>query len=154
MYLIKTLFVDFSPLQKMDKNKDGVVTMEEFIIACQEVWIPFICAEQGRINKSFLWFHPLRERFRHTEQQLCSADSLIHFSIFFLTRMKIWWDPCSCLKMWCRTNGTEGDKKHEAKIAEGLVWVCVHGCICAVHPVTPPLNVLSSGSNQNLLQWH
>lgn len=25
--------------QKMDKNKDGVVTLEEFIIACQEVCI-------------------------------------------------------------------------------------------------------------------
>lgn len=24
-------------MQKMDKNKDGVVTLEEFIIACQEV---------------------------------------------------------------------------------------------------------------------
>lgn len=23
--------------QKMDKNKDGVVTLEEFVIACQEV---------------------------------------------------------------------------------------------------------------------
>lgn len=25
--------------QKMDKNKDGVVTLEEFVIACQEVRI-------------------------------------------------------------------------------------------------------------------
>ena len=27
------------PLQKMDKNKDGVVTLEEFIVACQEVCV-------------------------------------------------------------------------------------------------------------------
>lgn len=27
----------FSLLQKMDRNKDGVVTLEEFILACQEV---------------------------------------------------------------------------------------------------------------------
>lgn len=25
--------------QKMDKNKDGVVTLEEFVIACQEVYV-------------------------------------------------------------------------------------------------------------------
>lgn len=27
----------------MDKNKDGVVTLEEFIIACQEVCIVHVC---------------------------------------------------------------------------------------------------------------
>lgn len=27
----------FSLVQKMDRNKDGVVTLEEFVLACQEV---------------------------------------------------------------------------------------------------------------------
>lgn len=32
----------FSLLQKMDKNKDGVVTLDEFIESCQEVRIDFL----------------------------------------------------------------------------------------------------------------
>ena len=37
LILIHIILLLFS--QKMDKNKDGVVTLEEFVIACQEVCI-------------------------------------------------------------------------------------------------------------------
>lgn len=50
--------------------------------------------------------------------------------------MKLWWDPCSCLKTWCRTSGEGGDNHMEKW--EGWMWVRVCGCICAVHPVSPP----------------
>lgn len=41
LLFVKKLLNDFYLLiarsQKMDKNKDGVVTLEEFVLACQEV---------------------------------------------------------------------------------------------------------------------
>lgn len=38
-------------LQKMDKNRDGVVTLDEFILSCQEVEceVYFLCSD----NKTF-----------------------------------------------------------------------------------------------------
>lgn len=34
---METIYFFFFILQKMDKNKDGVVTLDEFIESCQEV---------------------------------------------------------------------------------------------------------------------
>lgn len=38
---ILNLVLIYIVFQKMDKNKDGVVTLEEFIMACQEVCVEF-----------------------------------------------------------------------------------------------------------------
>lgn len=43
--------------------------------------------------------------------------------VFSLRRMKPWWDPCSCLKTWCRTRGGGGDKDMENERA----WC---ECVC------------------------
>lgn len=102
--------------QKMDKNKDGVVTMEEFIIACQKV----------RLNKH-LHFHHLLYLAKHIRFWQTFADSLIHVFIFSLPRMKTWWDPCSCLKMWCRPSWNKGDEdmKKEKKRNQRAWSECV-----------------------------
>lgn len=41
-FILVLIYIHVFP-QKMDKNKDGVVTLEEFIIACQEVHIVHMC---------------------------------------------------------------------------------------------------------------
>lgn len=62
--------------------------------------------------------------------------------------MKLWWDPCSCLKTWCRTSGEGGDNHMEKW--EGWMWVRVCGCICAVHPVSPPPPPVLSSCGQDI----
>lgn len=70
--------------------------------------------------------------------------------VFFLCRMKPWWDPCSCLKTWCRTRGDDGDKENE----EGLVWVLVCGCICAISgPFSSPRLIQPWSGYSQSMSW-
>lgn len=46
--------------------------------------------------------------------------------VFSLRRMRPWWIPCSCLKMWCRTRGEDGDKdKIRGLGVSACVWMHV-----------------------------
>ena len=40
-----------------------------------------------------------------------------------LCRTKPWWDPCSCLKTWCRTRREDGDMENKRAWCECVVRV-------------------------------
>lgn len=62
---------------------------------------------------------------------LCGQTDELHLkvSLFFFTRMKTWWDPCSFLKMWFREappeeekNKTESGKRN----AKGILYLNIY----------------------------
>lgn len=71
--------------------------------------------------------------------------------------MKLWWDPCSCLKTWCRTRRGEGDKDVENQRAWcECVCVWMHMCNTSSLSSSPHFIQLCSGSNQTppqRLEW-
>lgn len=58
----------------------------------------------------------------------CKQGLIVHINLF-LHRMKPWWDPCSCLRTWCRTKWEDGEKDMEK--SEDLAWALVCGCIAS-----------------------
>lgn len=71
MELWQVNHIFYYDLQKMDKNRDGVVTLDEFILSCQEVSvIPF--------NPPFSIPFPVGSQFFVCTALYCSHRSLSH----------------------------------------------------------------------------
>lgn len=153
----------------MDKNKDGVVTLEEFVLACQEVGIAlYLSCPLLKIAAFMRLLHQIHATtlLNWTSQ---SSGVWCHYSLLqrlpsSLCRMKPWWDPCSCLKTWCRTMeepGEEGGGQRQWKmrgLGDGACMWVLHRCnrsgLSSSFPVSSSCGSDAAGMPHNdFKQW-
>lgn len=85
--------------------------------------------------KANAWCHISKLLQQDSPYITASSVTVSIFLIVCPRRMKPWWDPCSCLRTWCRTRRDDDNAR--------IIRVCVCGCLSAVHLVSPPLPPLS-----------
>lgn len=115
--LQKTFFIS-SPFvclqQKMDKNKDGVVTIDEFIDCCQNV-------------------RPIPRTSAHTAAGTVSAPLIVLSLLFCILRMKTSCDRCTSLKTFFNFRLAVEDLEETIifSLAQLLTWThTVYSVLC------------------------